>query len=307
MKDKTISAACAWQPKPLASTIFEKKFTTGELPIEPNRYRLIWGRFCPWATPIAILLDYTGLNKVISKGAIYSLRHAGVDDDWFFGKADSDQDPILKTTRLSQNYRKADPKFDQRPSVPALVDIKTGKVVNNSSDQIMNELSTAWKSYFMADVPDIFPDDQSEAILALNRMIINDVTSIPGKITAVDSQVAYEKLAKQFFDRLDWFEERLGNNRFLLGDHITQPDIRLFVSLVRFDVVFYFKDKLNRKRLDEYPNLWRYARDCYQIPAFKQDTDFESIKAHFYQVSDEPVTSLDRVIPDGPDLSRWEY
>ncbi|WP_243674310.1 hypothetical protein [Lentilactobacillus kisonensis] len=97
--------ACAWQPNKATETPFSKKFSTGELPVEPNRYRLIWGRFCPWATPIATMLDYTGLDNVISKGAIYSLRHAGVDDNWFFGKGD-ETDPVLKTTSLRENFEK---------------------------------------------------------------------------------------------------------------------------------------------------------------------------------------------------------
>lgn len=299
------NAACAWHPRTSSDSLFEKKFTTDELPVEVNRYHLVWGRFCPWATPIAILIDLVGLNKVISKTAIYNLRHAGIDDDWFFGASDDDQDPVLKTTRLSENYRKTDPQFKARPTIPALIDLKTGKVVNNSSDELMNELSTAWQPEFAVDAPDIFPNDQSEAILELNQMIVSDLTSVPGKIADVTSQTEYEKLVQQYFDRLDWLEERLGDNRFLLGDRLTQPDIRLFVDLVRFDVVFYFKDKLNKQRLDDYPNLWRYARECCQIPAFRQNTDFQAIKEHFFKVSDEPVESFDRIMPVGPDESRW--
>lgn len=301
----SVNAACAWHPRSNGNTAFEKKFTTGELPIEPNRYRLVWGRFCPWATPVAILIDLMGLDKVISKAAIYDLRHAGIDDDWFFGAGDHDQDPVLKTSRLSENYRKTDPDFNERPTIPALVDVTTGKVVSTSSDELMNELSTAWQAYFAPDAPDIFPNDQSEAILEMNHFIVDDLTAIPGQISSVTSQAAYEKLYQQYFDRLDWLEGRLSNNRFLLGDKLTQPDIRLFVDLVRFDVVFYFKDKLNKQRLDDYPNLWRYARDCYQIPAFRNNTDFQAIKAHFFRVSDDPVDSLDRVMPLGPDENRW--
>lgn len=299
------NAACAWHPRTKEDSLFEKKFTTGELPVEPNRYHFVWGRFCPWATPVAILIDLMGLDKVISKTAIYNLRHSGIDDDWFFGASEMDKDPVLGTSRLSENYKQTDPQFDQRPTIPALIDVKTGKVVNNNSDDLMNELSTAWQKYFDADAPDIFPNVQSEAILQLNDVIVKDLTAIPGQISTVTSQQDYEKLANHYFDRLDWLEERLATNRFLLGDKITQPDIRLFVDLVRFDLVFYYQSKLNKRRLDDYPNLWRYARDCYRIPAFRNNTDFQAIKEHFYQVSDDPITSLDRVLPTGPDESRW--
>lgn len=298
--------ACAFHPRSTDQSSFERKFSTGELPVEPNRYHYVWAKFCPWATPVAIMIDYTGLSKVISKFATYPLRHPGIDDNWFFGKNDNDEDPILHTTRLSENYQKTDPSFSDRPTVPALIDLKTGGVVNNSSQTIMNELGKYWKQYFSKDVADVYPTDKQDEIDAMSTQIITDITSVPGKITEATSQSEYDKLAKQYFDRLDALDQRLADQRFLMGDTITLPDFWLVVSLIRFDLVFYYKDKLNQKRLDEFPNLWRYARECYQIPAFKHDTDFKAIKQHFFQISDDPVTSFDRIIPVGPDESRWE-
>lgn len=169
----------------------------------------------------------------------------------------------------------------------------------------MFELGGSWQAYFDKKVPDVYPDDLKSEIDAMNTRIITDITSVPGKISDVDSQAEYEMLFNQYFDRLERLDERLADKRFLMGDHITLSDFWLVVSLIRFDVVFYFKSKLNKKRLDDFPNLWRYAKECYQIPAFKQNTDFTAIKQHFFQVSDEPVTSIDRVIPGGPDLSTW--
>lgn len=297
--------ACAL-PSQKKQTASSQRFSNGELPIEPNRYHYVWAKFCPWATPGAIMIDYTGLNQVISKFPIYPLRHAGIVDDWFFGKNDDDEDPLLHTTRLSENYKKTVPNFLARPTVPALIDLKTGGVVNDSSLDIMTELAGNWKKYFATDVPDVYPDSLKGEIDEMNTQIITDITSVPGKITGVDSQAEYEMLFNQYFDRLDKLDARLADQRFLMGDHITLPDFWLVVSLIRFDLVFYFKSKLNKKRLDEYPNLWRYARECYQIPAFKQNTDFNAIKQFFFQTSDDPVTSFDRVIPVGPDLDRWE-
>lgn len=296
--------ACSWQPKKTTDSPFSKKFSTGELPIEANRYRLIWGRFCPWATPIATMIDYTGLNQVISKGAIYSLRHAGINDNWFFGKGDQ-KDPVLQTTSLRENFEKTDSNFTGRPTIPALVDVKTGKVVNNSSQAIMNELAGVWKSYFAADVADILPESDRAAVLGMTETIIKDITSIPGKIASVSSQEAYEQLAKEYFDRLEWLDKRLEAQTFIMGDHVTVPDFWLTTSLIRFDTVFYFQSKLNLKPLTDFTNLWRYAKACYQIPAFKQNTDFQAIKEHFFKVSDDPVESIDRVIPVGPDESKW--
>ncbi|GHP13293.1 glutathione-dependent reductase [Lentilactobacillus fungorum] len=303
-KQEKTNAACAWQPKETTSSPFSKRFSTGELPVEPNRYRLIWGRFCPWATPIATMIDYVGLDQVISKGVIYSLRHAGVDDNWFFGKGD-EKDPVLQTTSLRENFEKADPNFTDRPTIPALVDVKSGKVVNNSSQTIMNELAENWKAYFRTDVADILPEADKAAILRMADTIVKDITSIPGKIAGVSSQEAYQQLANQYFDRLTWLDQHLADRPFLMGDHVTVPDFWLTTSLIRFDTVFYFQSKLNLKPLTAFPNLWQYAKRCYQIPAFKQNTDFQAIKEHFFMVSDAPVESIDRVLPIGPDESKW--
>lgn len=298
--------ACGLPSRQPEVSPFSKKFSTGELPVEPNRYHYVWAKFCPWATPAAIMIDYTGLNRVISKFATYPLRHSGIDDDWFFGRDAADEDPVLHTTRLSENYKKAVPNFSARPTVPALIDLTTGGVVNDSSRDIMFELGGQWKAFFSEKVPDVYPDDLKDEIDSMNTRIITDITSVPGKISDADSQTEYEILFNQYFDRLEKLDQRLADRRFLMGDHITLPDFWLVVSLIRFDVVFYFKSKLNKKRLDEFPNLWRYAKACYQIPAFRQNTDFMAIKQHFFQVSDDPVTSIDRVIPGGPDLRRWE-
>ncbi|WP_243674311.1 glutathione S-transferase C-terminal domain-containing protein [Lentilactobacillus kisonensis] len=201
--------------------------------------------------------------------------------------------------------KKTDPEFTGRPTVPALVDIKTGKVVNDSSQGIMNELASAWKPYFKPGVKDVLPESNKSAVLEMANTIIEDITAIPGKIAGAQSQNEYEKLAKQYFDRLEWLDERLADQQYLLGEQITVPDFWLVVSLIRFDTVFYFKSKLNKKALTDFPNLWRYAKECYQLPAFKQNTDFQAIKEHFFKVSDDPVRSIDRMMPVGPDESKW--
>ena len=151
--------ACGLPSRQPEVSPFSKKFSTGELPVEPNRYHYVWAKFCPWATPAAIMIDYTGLNRVISKFATYPLRHSGIDDDWFFGRDAADEDPVLHTTRLSENYKKAVPNFSARPTVPALIDLTTGGVVNDSSRDIMFELGGQWKAFFSEKVPDVYPDD----------------------------------------------------------------------------------------------------------------------------------------------------
>lgn len=299
------NGACAWQPSQKSTPTFDLKFSTGELPVEPNRYSLVWGKFCPWATPVAILIDLLGLGEVIAKSPVYALRHDGVNDDWFFGPSADDIDPILKTKSLGENYRLADAQFSARASVPALVDRQTGKVVNGESGTLLPELATEWRAYFSQHAPDVFPEAQRSAILAMNQQIIDNLSKPVNAINDIKSQAEYEQLSNQFFGQLAEFDQRLATQSFLFGEQVTLSDLLLFVRLVRFDLVYYFQNKLNQKRLIEFPNLWRYAKTCYQIPAFKQNTDFLAIKQHFFQVN-ETVSDFEHVLPIGPNTDKWE-
>lgn len=296
---------CAWHPIETKNSIYNKQFSTGELPIEPNRYSLVWGAFCPWATPVAILIDLSGLDQVIYKSPVYPLRHSGINDDWFFGKDDSTVDPILKTNRLSQSYQKTDPNFTGRAGVPSLVDVQTGRVVNADPNELLTELIDPWTAYTKDGTKNLFQPKLREAIQATNQKIIDNLSTVIGKIETVSSQESYNQLVNQYFNQLEEFDKQLSSNQYLLGDQLTIADILVFVRLVRFDLVYYFKDKLNKKRLTDFRNLWRYAKNLYQIPAFKKNTDFLAIKQHFFQVS-ENIEDFNHVLPVGPDTAKWE-
>lgn len=284
---------------------FTASFLTGELPVEAGRYRLVWSRHCPWANRISIAIDLLGLDKVISKGVVDPLRPAGVVGDWFFTLDPDEKDPVLGVHSLGECYRKADPDFDQRATVPALVDVKTGKVVNNDYHVLDAELAVAFKDYIAKDAPDIYPEDLREDIDALNIILYADVNLAVNLAALVGTQAEYEFYYDKIFDRLDWLEERLSTRRYLMGDTITLPDIRLFVTLSRFDLVFYQKYFVNKKRLVDYPNLWNYAKDLYSNPAFGNNTDFDSMRKRFYYVDHTPFADLKRIVPKGPDDSRW--
>ncbi|MFT8693250.1 glutathione S-transferase C-terminal domain-containing protein [Liquorilactobacillus satsumensis] len=285
---------------------FNQLFTDGTLPVKPGKYRLIWSKHCPWATRIAIAIDLLGLNTVISKGVVDPLRPAGVVGDWFFTLDANNEDPVLHTYALSESYLRADPTYKLRTTVPALVEIETGKVVNNNYNTLNTELALAWKKYQSATAPDIYPVQLRADIDALNQIIYTDVNAAVNEAGLARSQADYEKYYERVFNRLDWLEQRLSKQRYLFGKQITDTDIRLFVTLVRFDTVFYQKYYVNKKRLVDYPNLWNYAKDLYTVPAFKNNTDFDAIKKRFYQVDHTPVSDLTRIIPKGPDLSIWE-
>ncbi len=284
---------------------FTASFIDGTLPVEANRYRLVWAKHCPWATRLAIAIDLLGLDTVISKGAVDPLRPAGVVGDWFFTLDDNNIDPVLKTKSLSESYVKADPNYNLRTTVPALVDVKTGAVVNNDYNSLIDEFAVAWKKYQSSDAPDLYPVELRDDIDALNKIILMDVNAAVNEAGLARSQADYEKYYDRVFNRLDWLEERLSHQRYLFGKEITDTDIRLYVTLSRFDLVFYQKYYVNKKRLIDYPNLWNYTKDLYSLPAFKDNTDFDAMKKRFYQVDHTPVTDLERIVPKGPDLAIW--
>ncbi|WP_156319343.1 glutathione S-transferase C-terminal domain-containing protein [Secundilactobacillus paracollinoides] len=251
-----------------------------------------------------MLIDLLGLDTVIAKSPVFPLRHSGIDNDWFFGEKDADEDPILKTNRLSNLYRNADSTFNDRAAVPTLVDIKTGKAVNNDSGILLTELATTWTAYEAADAPDVFPKNKQTQILEYYQKIIDNLSHVINTIGAVKSQAEYDKLSIQFFNQLSEFDNLLSDQDFLLGDTVTISDLLLFARLIRFDLVFYFQNKLNQNRLEDFPNLWRYAKQCYALPAFKNNTNFKAIKQHFIQGSVD-VHDFAHVLPSGPDTSKW--
>ncbi|GHP14752.1 hypothetical protein YK48G_21770 [Lentilactobacillus fungorum] len=278
----------------------------GELPVEANRYRLIWSAACPWATRSVIAINLLGLNQVISIGKASPLRPKIDHADWAFTLDDGDVDPVLKIHYLSEAYLKADPNYTGRPTVPAVVDLKSGKVVNNDYFKLTNYFEVEWQKFQKPDAPDLYPQDLREDIDALNDIIFHDVNNGVYKAGFATSQAAYEDAYDHLFYRLDWLEERLSHHRFLFGNQLTDSDIRLYTTLARFDTAYYDKFKCNKQRLRDYDNLWNYARDLYRIPAFKNATEFDAIKLH-YHVSGHLAGTADQfqVLPKGPDQSVW--
>lgn len=176
-----MAAACEWHPQVAKASVTSLKIQTPLL-IQPDRYRLVWGKFCPWATQIAIEIDLLGLDKAISKGEIQSLRRSGLDVDWVFGATDQIKDPVLQTARLSENYRQAQPEFTGRATVPALVDVTTGAVVNNDANFLMDQFATAWRPYFSPQAPELYPTAQAETIQRISKIILHEVNEVPGEI-----------------------------------------------------------------------------------------------------------------------------
>ena len=288
----------------------KNRFTTpfgieeGQLPVEADRYRLVWSQACPWAHRSVIVRSLLGLDKVISLGTLDPIRPEVGRTDWAFTLDENQEDPVLKIKYLSEAYLKADPNYEGRFTVPAVVDLTTGKVVNNDYFHLTRYWEVEWKKFHKPGAPDLYPEELRKEIDELNDILFDEINNGVYKAGFARSQDAYEEAYRQVFHRLDWLEERLSRSRYLFGDRITESDIRLYVTLVRFDVAYYNGFLLNRNRISEFPNLWGYVRDLYEQPGFGDTTDFEAIKKHYHlcAVSNNPFG----IVPLGPDRSIWK-
>jgi putative glutathione S-transferase len=276
----------------------------GKLPVEAGRYRLIWSAACPWATRQMIVRSLLGLEDVFSVGAVDPIRPAKAYSDWAFTLDSGGVDPVLGVKYLSDLYRKTDPEYTGRFTVPAVVDIPSGTVVNNDYFNLSYYWETVWKEFHKPGAPDLFPEDLREDIMALNKVIFHEVNNGVHKAGFARTQEAYEAACALVFRRLDWLDGRLSQSRCLFGGRLTDSDIRLWVTLARFDAAYYNAFRVNRNRLADFPSLWAYARDLYQIPAFRGNTNFDHIKAH-YHVCCDPGNRFG-IVPKGPDSSCWD-
>ena len=269
-------------------------------PVEAGRYRLIWCRACPWAHRSRIVLGLLGLEDAISIGTVDPIRD---ERGWRFTLDDGDRDPVLDISFLSEAYLRSDPTYDGRVTVPALVDVATGTVVTNDYPQMTLDFSTEWAAFHTPDAPDLYPEALRAEIDAVNEVVFRDVNNGVYRCGFATSQEAYDQAFVALFERLDWLSARLEGSRYLVGDTITEADIRLFTTLIRFDAVYHGHFKCNRSKLAEMPVLWAYARDLFQTPGFGDTVDFDHIKRHYYATHDQ--INPTRIVPLGPDLSGW--
>jgi len=269
-------------------------------PVEPGRYRLLAAKACPWATRAIIVRDLLGLDGVISMGL------AGPTHDersWTFDLDPGDLDPVLRIHRLQEAYFQRVPAYPKGITVPAVVDVPTGQVVTNDFPQITHDLFFEWRDHHRPGAPDLWPDDVRDEMEDVMERVFTDVNNGVYRCGFAGSQEAYEKAFDRLWAALDWLEERLADRRYLMGDAITEADIRLYTTLARFDAVYHGHFKCNRQKLTEMPNLWGYARDLYQTPGFGSNTDFEQIQEHYYVVQDD--INPTGVVPKGPDPDVW--
>ena len=272
-------------------------------PVEPNRYRLVVARACPWANRAIIVRRLLGLESAISM-AITGPVHD--EHSWNFAETTpGGRDPVLGIERLEEAYLARDPRASRGVTVPALVDIPTGQVVANDFAQLTLDFSTEWRRHHRAGAPDLYPENRRDEIDAVAADVYEDVNNGVYRAGFAGTQSDYSEAYGRLFHRLDQLEERLAAQRYLVGDTITEADVRLFTTLVRFDVVYHGHFKCNRQKLTEFPVLWAYARDLFQTPGFGDTIDFVHIKRHYYCVHRD--INPTGIVPEGPDLRGWLF
>jgi len=269
-------------------------------PVEPGRYRLVVARACPWANRAIIVRRLLGLEGVLSMG-ICGPTHD--KRSWTFDLDPGGVDPVLGIERLQQAFFARFPDYERGITVPAIVDIPTGQVVTNDYPQMTLDLSTEWTAYHRDGAPDLYPDARRDEIDEVAEFVFQDVNNGVYRCGFAGSQLAYERSYDRLFARLDWLSDRLSAQRYLVGDTITEADVRLFTTLARFDAVYHGHFKCNRSKLAEMPVLWAYARDLFQTHGFGDTTDFLHIKQHYYIVHTD--LNPTQIVPKGPNLSGW--
>src|SRR5690242_13392677 len=273
----------------------------GELwPVEPGRYRLVAAKACPWATRALIVRQLLGLEEVISLGLCGPTHD---ERSWTFDLDEGGVDPVLGIERLQQAYFARYPDYPRGITVPAMVDVPTGQVVTNDFPWITHDLFFEWRDHHRPDAPDLWPDDCREEMDEVMERVFTEVNNGVYRCGFAGSQEAYDEAYDRLWTAMDWLEDRLTDRRYLMGDEITEADVRLFTTLVRFDAVYHSHFKCNRNKLVEMPALWGYARDLFQTDGFRQTVDFDQIKKHYYVVQADLNPS--GIVPQGPDLDGW--
>ncbi|HEX8630159.1 MAG TPA: glutathione S-transferase C-terminal domain-containing protein [Catenuloplanes sp.] len=272
----------------------------GRWPLEAGRYRLIWSRACPWAHRTVIVRRLLGLADAISLGTVDPIRD---ERGWRFTLDPGGRDPVLDIGFLAEAYLRTDSSYTGRVTVPALVDTLSGRVVSNDYPRITLDFSTEWATLHGPDAADLYPPALRPEMDELIGEIFRDVNNGVYRCGFATSQPAYEAAYHRLFDRLDALSDRLADRRYLMGSAITEVDVRLFTTLVRFDTTYHGHFKCNRAKLTELPVLWAYARDLFQTPGFGDTVDFDHIKRHYYGTHD--TLNPTRIVPAGPDQSGW--
>jgi putative glutathione S-transferase len=265
-------------------------------PAEAGRYHLYVSLACPWAHRAIIVRRLLGLEEVISMSVVDPVRD---ERGWAFREGPGHgPDTVCGFQFLSEAYLRTDPSYTGRFTVPCIWDREAGRLVTNNFPDITLDFETEFREFHRPRAPELYPEHLRAEIDEINDLVYRDVNNGVYRVGFAATQEAYDAAVERLFARLDWLEERLSGQRYLVRGQLTEADIRLFTTLARFDAVYVGHFKCNLRRLVDYPNLWGYARDLFQRPAFGETTDFDHIKRHYYMTHEQLNPS--RIVPLGP-------
>lgn len=267
----------------------------GGFKAEANRYHLYVSLACPWAHRTMIYRKLKGLEDMISLSVVHPFMG---DKGWTFAEGEGViADPIVNANYLYEVYTAAKSNYTGRVTVPLLWDKKTNAIVSNESSEIIRMFNSAFDEVG-AVAGDFLPSESIREIDEINAFVYSAINNGVYKAGFATTQAAYEEPLIELFAALDTLEARLAAQRYLIGDTLTEADWRLFTTLVRFDAVYVGHFKCNIRRIIDYPNLWGYLRDLYQVPGVKETINMTHIKQHYY--TSHANINPTRIIPVGP-------
>ena len=267
---------------------------------EANRYHLYVAWNCPWAHRALLARLFKRLEDIIAISVALPRRN---EDGWIFDEAGEFSDPLLGASAMHEVYSKGVKDYTGRVTVPVLWDKNTGQIVSNESADIIRMLNSAFVDLAPLS-PDICPQSKIAEIDRWNELIYRTVNNGVYRAGFASTQEAYESAAREVFETLDAIDRHLGTSAFLVGEHFTEADLRLFPTLARFDVAYHYAFKCNLRRLSDYTNLWPYARQIYQMPGVAETVKFDIYKRGYFSPSEKrnPLG----IVPIGPQIDWTE-
>ncbi|PSP98486.1 glutathione-dependent reductase [Halobacteriales archaeon QS_5_70_17] len=268
-----------------------------EFPVEAGRYPLYVSLACPWAHRTLVTQALKGLEDAVSVDVVDPYRDEG---GWQFTpeKEGCTADSVNGSDYLREVYVAADPDYTGRVTVPVLWDKERGTVVNNESEEVMRMLDVAFDDLATRDV-DLYPEGYRDDVDRIIEEIYEPINNGVYRAGFAESQDAYERAVGDLFDALDRWEEVLGEQRYLAGDRLTEADVAMFTTLIRFDDVYHTHFKCNRRKLSEYDDLWNYLLELSQLPGVAETVDMAQIREHYYTT--HPDVNPKRIVAVGPD------
>ena len=267
-----------------------------DFPAESGRYHLFLAHSCPWAHRTHITLKLLRLGNVVGTSFADPRRD---DEGWWYKEGLDDTQLVNGKLHLHQLYTTSDAGYTGRVTTPTLWDRKTRTVINNESEEILRMLNAEFSAFSDTQL-DLYPESQRADIDEVNARVYRDVNNGVYRCGFAQSQEAYEEACTALFETLDWLDLRLGRHRYLAGRQLSEADVRLFPTLVRFDPVYYGHFKCNLRRIADYANLSGYLRDLYQTPAFGETVNVPLYKQGYY--GNSPSLNPRGIIPVGPEL-----